>query len=61
MTAQEIRSLREQLGRNQKDMAALVDVSPLTWSRWEAGKFAPLPIYRKKLAKLLLFVQGRKG
>jgi len=50
-----LRKLRLKLRRSQAQMALLVGVSKLTWGRWERGEFSPLPVYRKKLAKLLAF------
>ena len=58
ITAEEIRQLRETLGRTQEGMAAIVETSQVTWSRWERG-VRPLPVFAKKLEKLRKIVAGR--
>lgn len=59
ITAEEIRQLRETLGRTQEGMAAIVETSQVTWSRWERGESSPLPVFAKKLEKLRKIVAGR--
>ena len=61
ITAEEIRQLRETLGRTQEGMAAIVETSQVTWSRWERGESSPLPVFAKKLEKLRRIVAGRKN
>jgi len=56
----DLKDLRSKLHRTQAEMAALFGVTKLTWGRWERGEFTPLPVYRKKLAKLLAFVGRTK-
>ena len=60
ITAEEIKQIRETLGRTQEGMAAIVEVSQVTWSRWERGESSPLPVFIKKLEKLKRIVSGRK-
>jgi len=60
MTGKALKALRAKLHRTQAQMAALVGVSKLTWGRWERGESSPLPVYRKKLAKLIAFVGRTK-
>jgi len=56
----DLKALRAKLHRTQAEMAALFGVTKLTWGRWERGEFTPLPVYRKKLAKLLAFAGRTK-
>ena len=56
----DLKALRVRLDRTQAQMAALVGVTKLTWGRWERGEFSPLPVYRRKLAKLIAFVGRTK-
>lgn len=56
----DLKALRVRLDRTQAQMAALVGVTKLTWGRWERGEFSPLPVYRRKLAKLIAFAGRTK-
>ena len=56
----DLKVLRTKLHRTQAEMATLVGVTKLTWGRWERGEFTPLPVYRRKLAKLIAFVGRTK-
>lgn len=60
ITAEEIEQIRETLGRTQEGMAAIVEASQVTWSRWERGKSAPLPVFAKKLEKLKRIIGVRR-
>lgn len=58
-TSEQIRAMREFLGRNQSQMATLVGTTQVTWSRWEDGT-TPMPFFREKLWKLQDFVDKQK-
>lgn len=60
ITAEDIKQIRETLGRTQEGMAAIVEVSQVTWSRWERGESAPLPVFTKKLEKLKRIIGVQK-
>jgi transcriptional regulator with XRE-family HTH domain len=44
---------RRALGHTQESLAEQLDVTPLTVRRWEAGTYAPSPVQRRCLARLL--------
>ncbi len=48
-----ISELRKMLNLTQLEFARLMDVDPITVSRWEGGKRKPLPIHRRKLERLI--------
>ena len=56
----DLKALRAKLHRTQAQMAALVGVTKLTWGRWERGECSPLPVYRRKLVKLIAFAGRTK-
>ena len=50
MAAREIREVREMLGLKQVQMGNLLNVHPVTISRWENGKDSPSP-YQQALLR----------
>ena len=47
-----IKKQRERLGLSQKEMALLLEVNPLSVSKWELGKSAPRSQNRRAFAEL---------
>ncbi len=60
MKPEEIKNLRDQLGRTQEGMALIVNTTTTSWGRWERGETTPLPIYQEKLDKLQEFIDRRQ-
>jgi len=52
MNPEDIKQIRKKLGRTQASIAALVEATSMTWSRWETGASKPMPVYMRKLVKL---------
>lgn len=55
VTSKTIKDLRIILGRTQEGMANVVGTTAVTWSRWETGTHAPIPVFRDKLQRLMRF------
>lgn len=53
MNANEIKNLRNQLGLTQEAFAHKLGVSHFTITRWEKGTHKPIPVFERKLIKLL--------
>lgn len=47
-----IKKLRKALRVTQVDFARILDVDPITISRWERGETKPLPVHKRKLMRL---------
>lgn len=50
--------IRRVLNKSQENVAQMCSTSQVTWSRWERGVTAPIPVYREKI--LALLEQARK-
>jgi len=50
--------IRKTLNKSQESVAEMCSTSQVTWSRWERGVTAPIPVYREKI--LALLEQARK-
>lgn len=55
--SKKIKELREKLFLTQEEFANKLNISPITVSRWESGKFEPTMKMRKKLYHL--FVENK--
>ncbi len=49
----DLRAARERLGLSRLELAKILDVSPNAIYRWEMDKSRPLPIFIKRLVKVL--------
>jgi len=49
----ELRAARERLGLSRLELAKMLDVSPNAIYRWEHDRSRPLPIFIRRLAKIL--------
>ncbi len=58
MTPALIRSIRLRLRLTQEQLALRLRVAPLTVSRWERGKAAPMPTFEHQLNQLALSLPG---
>jgi transcriptional regulator with XRE-family HTH domain len=53
MSPDEIRILRFRLGMTMDTMGELLDISPITISRWERGLMSPSPDYERRIIKMM--------
>ncbi len=58
MTPALIRSIRLRLRLTQEQLAQRLRVAPLTVSRWERGKAAPMPVLEHQLNQMALMLPG---
>ena len=48
----DLKKLRKRMGIRQEDLAKMLDVDPLTISRWERGERRPMPVHLRKLERI---------
>ena len=48
----QLKELRKKMGLKQDDVARLMDVDPLTISRWERGERKPMPVHLRKIERI---------
>lgn len=60
MDKERIVEIREALGKNREEFAALLGTSIITIGRWERGDFKPSPIYLKSLVKIEAYAVKKK-
>ena len=48
----QLKELRKKMGLKQEDFARLMDVDPLTISRWERGERKPMPVHLRKIERI---------
>ena len=49
---EELKKLRKKMGIRQEDFAKMLDVDPLTISRWERGERRPMPVHLRKIERI---------
>jgi DNA-binding XRE family transcriptional regulator len=60
-TPEQLKGCRMTLGRTQKQMAAILNVAFVTYSRWEKGHTTPQPKYRVRLNRLVDLAARQAG
>lgn len=58
---EQLKCLRESLGRTQDGMAQLLGTSIASWQRWETGASTPPPEYQDSIRKLMEYADIIKG
>ncbi len=48
----DLKQLRKRMGITQEDVGKLMDVDPLTISRWERGTRKPMPVHLRKIERI---------